>query len=204
MNKTPILRENLEKLYKSGLSMFEIAAKLKCSTHKIVYWMNKYNLQRRNLSDALYVKLNPNGDPFEIKKIMNQDEKFLYGLGIGIYWGEGDRRSKNALRVANTDPKLIKVFTKFLLTICQLEKRKLIYNLICFNDSNPEEVRNYWAKELRISKEKFGKIVQIPSQGKGTYRKKSKHGVCIAIVCNMKLKTWIMDEINKINPAWIV
>lgn len=204
MNKTPILRENLEKLYKSGLSMFEIAAKLKCSTHKIVYWMNKYNLQRRNLSDALYVKLNPNGDPFEIKKIMNQDEKFLYGLGIGIYWGEGDRRSKNALRVANTDPKLIKVFTKFLLTICQLEKRKLIYNLICFNDSNPEEVRNYWAKELRISKEKFGKIVQIPSQGKGTYRKKSNHGVCIAIVCNMKLKTWIMDEINKINPAWIV
>lgn len=204
MNKTPILREDLEKLYKSGLSMFEIAAKLKCSTHKIVYWMNKYNLQRRSLSDALYVKLNPNGDPFKIKKIMNQDEKFLYGLGIGIYWGEGDRRSKNALRVANTDPKLIKVFTKFLLTICQLEKRKLIYNLICFNDSNPEKVRNYWAKELRISKEKFGKIVQIPSQGKGTYRKKSKHGVCIAIVCNMKLKTWIMDEINKINPAWIV
>ena len=159
MNKTPILREDLEKFYKSGLSMFEIAAKLKCSTHKIVYWMNKYNLQRRSLSDALYVKLNPNGDPFKIKKIMNQDEKFLYGLGIGIYWGEGDSRSKNALRVANTDPKLIKVFTKFLLTICQLEKRKLIYNLICFNDSSPEEVRNYWAKELRISKEKFGKIV---------------------------------------------
>jgi hypothetical protein len=72
---------DLEKLYKSGLSMFEIAAKLKCSTHKIVYWMNKYNLQRRSLSDALYVKLNPNGDPFKIKKIINQDEKFLYGLG---------------------------------------------------------------------------------------------------------------------------
>ena len=204
MNKTPILREDLEKLYMSGLSMFEIAAKLKCSTHKIVYWMNKYNLQRRSLSDAMYTKLNPNGDPFKIKKIMRQDEKFLYGLGIGIYWGEGDRRSKNAIRVANTDPKLIKVFVEFLLVVCQLEKRKLLYNLICFNDSDPEEVRSYWAKELGISKEKFGKIVQIPSQGKGTYRKKSKYGVCIAIVCNMKLKTWIMDEINKINPAWIV
>ena len=204
MNKTPIPREDLEKFYKSGLSMFEIAAKLECSLHKIVYWMNKYGLHRRSLSEAMYTKLNPNGDPFKIKKIINQDEKFLYGLGLGIYWGEGDRRSKNAIRVANTDPKLIKAFTKFLLTICQLEKRKLLYNLICFNDSNPEEVRNYWAKELRISKEKFGKIVQIPSQGKGTYRKKSRYGVCIAIVCNMKLKSWIMDEISKINPAWIV
>lgn len=99
---------------------------------------------------------------------------------------------------------MIKVFTKFLLTICQLEKRKLIYNLICFNDSNPEEVRSYWAKELGISKEKFGKIVQIPSQGKGTYKKKSMYGVCILIVGNMKLKSWIMNEINKVNSAWIV
>jgi hypothetical protein len=161
------------------------------------FFISKYSLRRRGLSDALYAKLNPHGDPFKIKKIMNQDEKFLYGLGIGIYWGEGDRRSKNALRVANTDVKLIKMFTKFLLIICGLEKRKLLYNLICFNDSNPEEVRNYWAKELGISKEKFGKIVQIPSQGKGTYKKKSKYGVCIIIVCNMKLKSWIMNEISK-------
>lgn len=186
--------------------MFEIAAKLKCSPHKVVYWMNKYDLKRRTLSDALYAKLNPNGDPFKIKEDLNQEEKFLYGLGLGIYWGEGDKRTKNSIRLANTDPELVKTFAKFLLTICRLEKRKLIYNLICFNDSNPEEVRSYWAKELKISKEKFGKIVQIPPQGKGTYRKKSKYGVCILIVGNMKLKAWIMNEIDKvkISPAWIV
>lgn len=67
MHKTTILREDLETLYNSGLSMIEIATKLKCSPHKIVYWMNKYSLQRRSLSNAMYVKLNPNGDPFKIK-----------------------------------------------------------------------------------------------------------------------------------------
>lgn len=204
MHQGTIPREELKTLYNSGLSMVEIASKLSCSPHKIVYWMNKYGLRRRGLSDAMYKKLNPNGDPFKIKTSMNQDEKFLYGLGLGIYWGEGDKKSKNALRVANTDVELIKLFTKFLLNICQLEKHKLIYNLICFNDSDPKEVRNYWAKELRISKEKFGKIVQIPSQGKGTYKRKSKYGVCIIIVGNMKLKSWIMDEINKLSSAWIV
>lgn len=206
MHTTPILRDNLEKLYLSGLSMFEIAVKLKCSPHKVVYWMTKYDIQRRTLSNALYAKLNPNGDPFKIKEDLNQEEKFLYGLGLGLYWGEGDKQTKNTIRLANTDPELIKAFIKFLLTICQLDKRKLIYSLICFNDSNPEEVRAYWAKELRISKEKFGKIVQIPPQGKGTYRRKSKYGVCILIVGNMKLKAWIMNKIDKvkINPAWIV
>ncbi len=198
MHTTSILKDSLENLYSSGSSMSEIAKKLKCSPHKVVYWMNKYGIKRRTLSEAIYLKSNPNGDPFKIRDNLSNEEKFLYGLGLGIYWGEGDKRTKNAIRLTNTDPELIKTFTKFLLTICQLEKRKLLYNLICFNDSNPDEVRSYWAKELKISKEKFGKIVQIPQQGKGTYRRKSKYGVCILIVSNMKLKAWIMNDIGKI------
>ena len=199
MNLSPPSKKHLEKLYNNGRSMAEIARELNCSIHKVVYWMEKYGIKRRSLSEATYLKANPNGDPFKIKNNINAKEMFLYGLGIGIYWGEGDKRSKNALRVANTDPYVIKTFTKFLLNICGLEKRKLLYNLISFNDSNPEEARIFWAKELETSPEKFGKIVQIPSQGKGTYKKKSKYGVCIVIVCNMKLKAWIMKEIQAIS-----
>jgi len=44
-------------------------------------------------------------------------------------------------------------------------------------------------------KEKFGKIVQIPTQGKGTYKKKSRFGVCTITVGNVKLKNWILNEI---------
>ncbi len=204
MNTASIPQEKLHKLYNSGRSMADIAKDLNCSVHKVVYWMTKYKIARRTPSEATYVKANPNGDPFSIKHNLTPNEMFLYGLGIGIYWGEGEKTSRNAVRVANTDPFVITTFVQFLLEICQLEKRKLIYNLICFNDSDPEEVKKYWAKELGVSAEKFGKIVQIPTQGKGTYKKKSKSGVCIVIVCNMKLKSWIMEEISRIKRARIV
>ncbi len=123
---------------------------------------------------------------------------FLFGLGLGIYWGEGDKISKNAVRVANSDPAIIRMFIKFLLNICNLQQRKLLFQIICFNDSDPLLAKKYWANELRISGEKFGKIVQIPAQGKGTYKKKSRNGVCILTISNIKLKPWIMNEINKI------
>ncbi len=179
--------------------MSEIAVSLKCSLHKVVYWMIKYNLKRRNRSEALYLKLNPNGDPFNIKEEINSEETFLYGLGLGIYWGEGERVSKGKVRVANTDPNLLRIFRKFLIIYCQVDLSRIHYYLICFNDSNPELVKAFWAKELKISKEKFGKIVQIASQGKGSYRKKSQFGSCTIEVSNIKLKHWLMQELHKLN-----
>lgn len=61
MNNHSILKSELENLYLSGSSMPEIAIKLQCSIHKVVYWMNKYGIKRRDRSEALYVKLNPKG-----------------------------------------------------------------------------------------------------------------------------------------------
>lgn len=181
--------------------MFEISQILNCSPHKVVYWMNKYTIVRRSLSDAMYSRLNPNGDPFLIKSLLSNDEMYLYGLGIGIYWGEGEKVSKNALRVANSDPFVLIVFSKFLQEICSVQKEKMRYSLICFNDSDPKEVKNYWAKMLEISEEKFGKIVVIPKQGKGTYRRKSLYGVCTLTVSNTKLKVWIMSKIADLKQS---
>lgn len=112
-------------MYIEGYSMAEIAKKIGCSINKIAYWMDKYKIKRRSNSEATYVKRNPNGDPFKIKNKLNLKEQQLQGLGIGIYWGEGDKGNPHSLRVANTDPKLIRVFIRFLLEICRLEKKKL-------------------------------------------------------------------------------
>jgi len=198
MNRSPLSKSEIEKLYNSGLSMTEIAGLLKCSVHKVVYWMSKYKLPRRSLSQAVYLKSNPEGDPFKIKTILSKEEMFLFGLGLGIYWGEGDKISKNAIRVANTNPTIIKMFIKFLLNICNLKEYKLLFQIICFNDRDPLKAKEYWVNQLGISGERFGKIVQIPSQGKGTYKKKSNYGVCILTVSNIKLKPWIMEELRKI------
>lgn len=195
-----ILKSDLEKLYLSGKSMPKIARELKCSPNKIVYWMKKYNINRRSRSEATYLSSNPDGNPFNIDGINNlsKEDIFLYGLNIGLYWGEGEKTTKHAIRVTNSDPFVIIRFRDFLLNICKLVPTKISYYLICFNDIDKNMAKNYWANLLKISPNKFGKIVVIPSQGKGTYKKKSKYGVCTIYAGNMKLKSWILSEIEKL------
>ncbi len=176
--------------------MSGISQKYKCSVHKVVYWMRRYKIARRTRSEANYLKYNPNGDPFNIKTELNSEEQFLKGLGMGIYWGEGAKTSDHSLRVANTDVGIIRAFRYFLLTICGLKRDKISYSLICFNDINPKLARNYWSKELGILPEKFGKITVIPKQGKGTYKRKSLFGVCTIQASNIKLRNWMMGELD--------
>ncbi|MDZ7587320.1 MAG: hypothetical protein U0946_06185, partial [Patescibacteria group bacterium] len=57
----------------------------------------------------------------------------------------------------------------------------------------------YWSKKLTIKPKQLGKITQISSMGKGTYKKTSQYGVCTIYVNNIKLKKWLMAELDKIN-----
>ena len=193
-----ISKEELEREYLCGKSMFEIARDLKCSVHKVVYWMDKYNIKRRSHSEATYLKSNPDGDPFLVKNALSGSEQFIYGLGLGIYYGEGEKASKSSIRVANTNANLLRIFIKFLIEICGINRSKLSYSIVCFNDTDPKEAESYWAKQLKINEGKFGKIVQIPPQGKGSYKRKSKFGVCTVTFNNIKLKKWLMEELDNL------
>ncbi len=192
-----ITQDQLVEMYSSGKSMRKIASELNCSENTVVYWMNKYGIRRRNRSEAGYFQQNPSGDPFSIKNTFELDDFTVYGLGIGIYWGEGDKTSKHAVRVANTDPGLIRVFVKFLRQICRVREDKILYSIVSFHDSDIEVVRSFWSRELLVLPEKFGTIVQISPQGKGIYKRKSLYGVCTVHVGNIKLKKWILGEVER-------
>src|SRR3989344_8362211 len=201
MNKShPLSKKKLQQFYGQGNSLSEIATLFDCSVHKVIYWMQRYAIARRSRSDAAYIKLNPNGDPFFIQKVKSL---FLYGLGLGIYWGEGTKVT-GLVRVTNSDPAMIKVFREFLIQICGVRDDKIHYSIVAFNDSHIPTVQSFWATYLKISPDKFGKIVQIPPQGKGSYKRKSQFGVCSISVGNIKLKHWIMQELEKIKEARIV
>lgn len=197
----------LRNLYVGGDSMMDIAKKLSISQHKVVYWMDKYRINRRSWSEAAYLKANPNGDPFSIDDSIIKEyfdtSQFLLGLGLGIYWGEGTKVNKNRVAVANSDPAVLLAFRSFLLTICNLEVRKILYSIVCFNDADPNLAAKHWSDQLSVPVERFGKIVQIFPQGKGTYRKKSSFGVCTMTVGNFKLKSWVMRQLAFISDGFL-
>ena len=198
MKSNLIKKNQLELLYSRGLSMMDIAKKLKVSGHKIAYWMTKYEIKRRSINDALYMKYNPGGNPFKIKKPTNANEAYLYGLGLGIYWGEGNKADKYSIRVGTTDPDMILIFRKFMETFCKIAQSKFKYNLMCFKDSSPKIAKKFWIKKLDLNSNQIGKITSLKPLGKGTYRKISQYGVCTIYVFNIKLKKWLMDQLDLI------
>jgi hypothetical protein len=142
--------KKLKELYQKGFSMQEISEKMGWKYGKVIYWMRKFDIPRRTMSDAIYAKCNPNGDPFRIKKKLNKSDNLLKGLGIGLYWGEGHKRSKWSIKVGNTDINLIKKFKEFLLEICGVNEKKIKYSLQVFNDSDSKEALEFWTRELKI------------------------------------------------------
>ena len=186
-------KEKIVNLYQRGLSMQEIADKMGWSLHKVSYWLNKCNVPRRLPSEAAYVKWNPNGDPFKIENKLNKNEILLKGLGLGLYLGEGNKASDHSVRLGNSDPKLIRLFRKFLIKICGIKEEKLRYSLLLFNDANKSNAIDFWNRELDLIPNRIKSIFSLKSRGKGTYKKKSMTGVLIIEFCNTKLK----KEIDK-------
>ena len=122
----------------------------------------------------------------------------LYGLGLGLYWGEGNKKNLNSVRLGNTDPKLIKKFLEFLETVYFIDKRRLRFGLQIFNDMDSRRVLLFWQKELGISSSRFYKVTVTPTRGIGTYREKTKYGVLSIYFHNKKLRDVICSEIEKL------
>lgn len=191
-------KERLNKLYiGQGKSKQEIAKLLNCSLHKVSYWMEKHAIKTRSISDAIYLKHNPNGDPFKFKKPKNINEAVLYGLGLGLYWGEGTKADSHSVRLGNTDPKLLKRFVEFLIRFFGINKQRLRFGLQIFTDISIEEAIDFWVKELKIKRHQVYKPIITLSGSLGTYRKKSRYGVLTVIFSNTKLRNLLVEMLPK-------
>ena len=196
--RTQVSRPTLEDLYiQRMLSSAQVARRLKWSEHKVNYWLGKYGIQKRSISEAIYAKCNPDGDPFSYREPTNQYEAELKGMGLGLYWGEGTKRSKTSLKLGNTDPYLIRKFIEFLEVICGADKKKIRFGLQVFNDADPRKARLFWRKHLGVSENRFTKKTTItPSRGIGTYRHKNQNGVLMVYFHNKKLRDMICGMIE--------
>jgi hypothetical protein len=168
--------------------MQEISDKTGRSLHQVIHCLDKYDIPRRFPSEAAYIKWNPNGDPFKIKNKLNKNEILLKGLGLGLYWGEGNKASDHSVRLGNSDPKLIRSFREFLIKICGIKEEKLRYSLLLFNDASKSNAIDFWNKELDLMPNRIKSIFSLKPRGKGTYKKKSMTRVLIIEFCNTKLK----------------
>ena len=174
--------------------MKDVAQKLSVSVTQVSYWMEKYNFQRRTISEAIYTKHNPEGDPFRLKINLDEYEKFLLGLGLGLFWGEGMKLNRSSVRLGNTDPFVIIYFRDFLEKICGVPRKKLKYSLQLFGDVDQKQAIHFWSDVLTVNPSDLGKISIVQLRGEGTYKKKNVFGV-LQIACHNKKLKLIIDNL---------
>lgn len=191
-------KNELTELYiDKKMSSAQISLLLGCSTTKVNYWLNKHEIPKRSVSDAVYARHNPNGDPFSITLIDTIEKAQLYGLGIGLYWGEGTKANRHSIRLGNSDPSLLRMFMRFLTEIYGVSIEDMKFGLQIFSDIEPTEAIDYWVNELNVDESQFYKVHITKSGSLGTYRAKSKYGVVTLYYHNKKLRDIIVSALPR-------
>ncbi|MDD5489842.1 MAG: hypothetical protein PHP25_04155 [Candidatus Moranbacteria bacterium] len=186
----------LKKLYANNSSA-NIAKIFDCSESKINYWLKKYKISKRSISEAMYLKNNPGGDPFKLKFPRNIADAQLFGLGVGLYWGEGNKANKNTVRLGSSDAELLKIFINFLIKFFGIKRRDLKFHLHIFSDIKTKKAKKYWMRELSIKEKQIYKPFVSISGSIGTYRKKSEYGVMTVYYGNTKLRNKLVHLIEQ-------
>lgn len=179
------------------LSVAQIALRLDCSQNKINYWLKIHSIPKRSISEAVYTLRHPNGDPFIVKPLNTKSDACLFGIGMGLYWGEGTKACKSAVRLGNSDPNLLKTFMRFLETCYSVPKEDLKFGLQIFTDCDEDEALGFWLTQLDVKRSQFYKVHVTISGSVGTYRKKSRYGVVTLYYHNSRLRNILVEHINK-------
>jgi len=114
----------------------------------------------------------------------------LFISGIMLYWGEGGKDPKQALKLANSDPKMIRFYVEFLRKACQIPEEKIRAYVLIYPQIEEKTARAYWSKMANVPWENFTKTVVIT--GRHATRRLG-WGVCTISVSNTYFKQKMLE-----------
>lgn len=118
----------------------------------------------------------------------------LFTTSVAAYWGEGDKASKNHVRITNTDPKMLHLFHQFLVHLCGVEQQRISLALFLYEDLDEATCKRYWSRRVGIKK--FHKTQVLPSRHK---TKRLPYGTAMLVVTDTYLKTKILVWIDQLH-----
>jgi hypothetical protein len=159
------------------LSVQQISENLGRSWYQIDKVLEKQGVEKRSIAEsarALHITKFGLGE-FKIKENLSHEEELLKIAGVMLYWGEGTKERGN-VALSNSDPRIIKLFVRFMRIICGIDPNRLHATIHYYEDHDPEKLTAFWSEVTKIPVEQFYKPFLHPRASKGTYRKPSLHG----------------------------
>lgn len=213
-----IEREKARTLRKQGKSMNQIIEETGFSKASVSFWTrdivltkaqrNKISKRGRSVESIEKRRLsrlfNVNNKRREIIETAKKDFSDLSArdlklIGTMIYWGEGGKTGYWSVRLANSDPAVIKVMMRFFREICKVPEDKFHAHIHTFEKADTEKTEKYWSEISGISRKQFYKTYIKPSMASLQKRKTLPNGTLDVYVHDTRLFLTIMGWIERIS-----
>jgi predicted transcriptional regulator len=137
--------------------------------------------------------------------IKNLTKRELFLIGIALYWGEGNKKGKKVLGLANCDPLLIRIIMRFFREICDVPEEKFRGHIHTFSHLNAQEAEEYWSSISGIPRTQFFKTYSKPSRATTGKKDSQPYGTFQVYVSDtilfLKVQGWIEALAESTEPV---
>lgn len=210
-------KEECRALRKQGLSVRKIAEQIGVSKGSVSIWVRDVNLSNDQIEELKMKSVagRKNSEAFRNKRRKSQKEGRIkiqkedsgYAFGCALFWGEGNK-CKNAIRLTNSDPKMLSFFVDFLRRYFNISKNDITFNFQYYlnNDLTFEDIVNYWSNQLELPKSSLRKGT-LKSQYYSNSKVKHPYGIGSICCCNtdivQQLYGSIKEMVNDTSDKWL-
>jgi hypothetical protein len=216
-----IKKEKAIKLRKSGKTYSEITKELSVAKSTLSGWLRDVGIsknqkqaftEKKRLASLRGGLARRNKRIETVNKIVGIAEKEindvslreLWLIGIALYWAEGSKEKEYSpgvgVRFSNSDPRMISLFLKWLIKICNLSRDEICLELYVHDLYKKEAPRfkSFWSKKTGFPVEHFSRVYFK----KGNIKTKRKNCgelynglLCVRVLgsstLNRKIQGWI-------------
>jgi hypothetical protein len=135
----------------------------------------------------------------------------LYVAGVMLYWAEGDKSSRNAARITNSDPEVLRLFMRFLRECFEVqdERMSVTCNLFADHLATQRAIEQFWLDTLDLPRARlcksFVNVYSKYSQKKRT--NKLPYGTTRVVVHSTQVVQNIFGAIQEYGgferPEWL-
>ena len=119
-------------------------------------------------------------------------------IGAILYLGEGGKTRQGIVRIANSDPFVIKIMMNFFRNVCNVPEGKFRLAVHTFAHADVNKTEEYWSNITKVPRSQFHKTYIKPSSASLHKRDTLPFGTVDIYVCDTKLFLTIMGWIDKI------
>ncbi len=131
----------------------------------------------------------------EIRSISLEELKLI---GCSLYFAEGGKTVRGMVRLANSNPNMIRIMMRFFREVCMVEESRFRGHIHTHSVAQVRNAEKYWSEITGIPVRQFFKTYCIPPKSSAQKKKNLQFGTFDIYVCDTNLFLKIQGWTQKI------